>query len=86
MFYVYILRSEIKERYYIGHTKDLDNRIKEYNSGKSRSTKGYKPWTLAYFENFATKSEAFKREKEIKNYKSGYKFQELIKSESWQSG
>ena len=86
MFYVYILQSKAKERYYIGHTNDLDKRIKEHNSGKSKSTKAYKPQTLVYFETYTTKSEAFRREKEIKNYKSGYKFQELKKSESWQSG
>ncbi|HSR17600.1 MAG TPA: hypothetical protein VLM39_05855, partial [Ignavibacteriaceae bacterium] len=33
-----------------------------------------------------TKSEAYKREQEIKSYKSGYKFHELMKSERWQSG
>ncbi len=86
MFYVYIIQSKIIERYYIGHTGDLDKRIKEHNSGKSKSTKAYRPWTLAYFEICTTKSEAFIREKEIKSFKSGYKFQELKKSESWQSG
>lgn len=86
MFYVYILHSKIKDRFYIGHTNDLDKRINEHNSGKTKSTKAYKPWKLVYCETFTSKSDAFRREREIKNYKSGYKFQELKKSESWQSG
>jgi putative endonuclease len=86
MFYVYVLKSLVVERYYIGHTTDLEKRLAEHNRGKTRSTKGYLPWRLVYSENFETKSEAFRREQEIKSFKSGIKFKELQKLESWQSG
>lgn len=86
MYYVYILKSLVTERYYIGHTKDLEKRLNEHNQGRTRSTKAYKPWKLVYAEKYETKSEAYKREVEIKSYKSGYKFQLLKQSESWQSG
>lgn len=65
-FFVYILESEIDGRLYKGQTKDIDNRIKEHNSGKTKSTKAYKPWKLVYFETFETREEAVLREKYFK--------------------
>ncbi len=62
MYFVYILRSLKSKRFYFGHTKNLENRLKQHNAGKVRSTKGYRPWTIHYTEKFLTKSEAFKRE------------------------
>jgi putative endonuclease len=65
-YFVYILESEIDGRLYKGQTSDIDKRIKEHNSGKTKSTKGYKPWKLVYFEEFATREEAVLREKFFK--------------------
>ncbi|MGB5849736.1 MAG: GIY-YIG nuclease family protein [Ignavibacteriaceae bacterium] len=89
MFYFYILKSNtnIKCRYYIGHTKDIEKRVKEHNSKPVRSTKAFIPWKAVYTETFNSKSEAFKREQQIKSYKSGEAFKKLFEnSESWQSG
>ncbi len=60
------MESEIDGRLYKGQTKDIDNRIKEHNSGKTKSTKAYKPWKLVYFETFETREEAVLREKYFK--------------------
>jgi len=62
MFYTYILISEKNKRHYYGSTQDLDNRLKKHNSGKVRSTKGYRPWKIHYYETYSTRSEAFQRE------------------------
>ncbi len=62
LFYTYILRNEKYNRYYFGHTKNLENRLKYHNAGRVRSTKGYRPWVIHYFETFPTKSEAYRRE------------------------
>ncbi|MHB8854526.1 MAG: GIY-YIG nuclease family protein [Ignavibacteriaceae bacterium] len=86
MFTVYILKSIKNSRFYIGHTADPRKRLIEHNSGKTRSTKAYAPWEIVYTEDFGTKSKAYRREMEIKSYKSGFKFKELQKSERWQSG
>ncbi|HVO72808.1 MAG TPA: GIY-YIG nuclease family protein [Ignavibacteriaceae bacterium] len=86
MYKVYILKSLLINRFYIGHTEDLAERLKRHNGGRVRSTKAYKPWGVVYTEEYETKSEAYRREQEIKSYKSGYKFHELMKSERWQSG
>ena len=86
MYRVYILKSLKVSRYYIGHTNNLVKRLNEHNSGKTKSTKGYIPWKIVYTEEFETKSEAFRREREIKGYKSGIKFKQLLRPERWQSG
>ncbi|AFN75436.1 excinuclease abc c subunit domain protein [Melioribacter roseus P3M-2] len=78
MYYVYILKSVIRERYYIGHTADYEKRLKDHNRGKVRSTKPYVPWKIVYLEEFNSKSEAFKREMQIKSYKNGEAFRRLI--------
>ena len=65
-YFVYILESEIDGRLYKGQTRDIDKRIKEHNSGKTKSTKCYKPWKLVYFETFETRDEAVLREKYFK--------------------
>ncbi|HKI78947.1 MAG TPA: GIY-YIG nuclease family protein [Ignavibacteriaceae bacterium] len=78
MFLVYILKSLITARYYIGHTSDLNKRLKAHNFGNVKSTKGYKPWEVIYTEKFETKSEAFKREMQLKSYKSGQALNRII--------
>jgi putative endonuclease len=65
-YYVYVLESEKDQRWYKGHTVDLDKRIKEYNSGKTKSTKGFIPWRLVYFEVVETREEAIQRERYFK--------------------
>ncbi len=78
MFYVYILKSINSNHYYIGHTSDLQKRLVEHNAGLVKSTKRYLPWKIAYTESFNTKSEAYKRELQIKSYKSGNAFKKLV--------
>ncbi|MFA7420819.1 MAG: GIY-YIG nuclease family protein [Melioribacteraceae bacterium] len=79
-FTVYILKSLSRERYYVGHSADTVKRMSEHNSGKVKSTKAFVPWKIVYTENFESKSEAFKREMQIKRYKSGDAFKKLISS------
>ena len=66
-YYAYVLKSEIDGRLYKGYTHDLENRLKEHNSGKTKSTKGYAPWNLIFFEVFSTEKEALLREKYFKS-------------------
>ena len=53
-------------RWYIGMSADIQNRLAEHNAGRVRSTKGYKPWRIIYTEQFASKTDARKREIQIK--------------------
>ncbi|MGA2622561.1 MAG: GIY-YIG nuclease family protein [Bacteroidota bacterium] len=35
MIFVYILQSTVTGRYYVGHTKDKENRLREHNTGET---------------------------------------------------
>ncbi len=77
MFKVYILKSQLLERFYIGQTKDLDKRIEWHNSSRARWTKRYQPWAIVYTESFDKRSDAIKREKELKDLKNIKQFLDL---------
>ncbi len=54
---------------YVGHTKDLKNRLKLHNAGKgAKFTRGRK-WTLIYEEKLKSKKMAISREHFVKNNK-----------------
>ena len=82
MFYTYILQSETNGRFYIGSTDDIERRLIEHNDPDykgSKTTKRIKgPWVVVYSESFETRSEAMKREKQIKSWKSRKAILELL--------
>jgi putative endonuclease len=67
--FLYILKSEVFDSSYVGHTSDLAKRILEHNSGKSLSTRGKRPWRIVYKEEYSTRSEAILRERYFKSIK-----------------
>jgi len=67
VYYIYAIKSTIDNRIYIGFTENLEKRIKEHNQGKTKSTKGFRPWSLIYYETTETRIEARKREKYFKS-------------------
>ena len=69
-FILYILQSSKSSKLYIGQTQNLEDRLARHNKGFSKSTKFGVPWEIIYIEEFATRSEAIKREKYLKNLKS----------------
>jgi len=70
-YFVYILYSKNIDSYYVGSTKDLDQRTVEHNKRSgSNFTKRTKDWKLVYSESYVTRSEAQRREYEIKKKKS----------------
>jgi putative endonuclease len=79
-YFVYILKSCARERFYIGCTKDLEKRILQHNAGGTKSTKPYRPWKIIYSESHPNKSQACKREWHLK-HPVGYKEKlEIIKN------
>jgi putative endonuclease len=66
MYYVYVLQSELDDRFYTGFTKDLEKRVEEHNSGMSSSTKGRIPLKLVYYEFCLNLKDAMKRERYLK--------------------
>ena len=66
MFYAYVVRSIATGYLYKGHCEDLEERLKQHNSGMTQSIKKYAPFELVYFEEFTTREEAIRREKYFK--------------------
>jgi putative endonuclease len=62
MYFVYVIRSLKDGRFYVGITSQVENRVHEHNVGKTKSTKGYRPWELILIEEFPTRLEARARE------------------------
>lgn len=73
LFFTYVLYSKKYDKIYTGFTSNLDKRIYYHNKGIKGWTVKYIPWNLVYSEEFSTKKEALKREKELKSYQ-GRKF------------
>jgi putative endonuclease len=73
MFYVYVLKSLKDSSYYYGSSSDLEERLKAHNGGKSKFTKGHRPYNLHYYETFMTRKEAMERERFFKS-REGYKW------------
>ncbi len=68
MFTVYVLHSLQTDKIYVGYTSDLESRLESHNhlSNKGWTIK-FRPWKIVHQETFHLKSEATRREKELKS-------------------
>ncbi|MCI3939119.1 GIY-YIG nuclease family protein [Chryseobacterium aahli] len=81
MCFCYILYSASTDKYYIGHScEDLQERLRKHLSNHSGFTSKAKDWIIVFSETFEDKSQAYKREIEIKAWKSKSKIKKLIES------
>ncbi len=77
MWYVYILRLS-DGSLYTGITKDVERRIEQHEEGKgSKYVRSRLPCKLVYLEEIEDRSEALKREAEIKKW-SKKKKEEIV--------
>lgn len=67
-YYVYVLLSEVANKFYVGMSADPQIRLKQHNSGHSQFTKGFRPWKHVYSELAGSRENARKLEK---YYKTG---------------
>ena len=74
---VYILISKKSGRYYIGQTKNVEQRLERHNQGRSKFTRLEKPCELFYTEEYTSRSDAIKRERYLKSPKGWKELQEL---------
>lgn len=63
--YVYILQNA-EGLYYTGCTSNLQKRLTEHGSGKSRYTNQHGPYELLYYEACLNSNDAYRREKYLK--------------------
>ena len=80
MYYVYILFSESKNRFYIGSTFNLIQRMNKHNTNHAGFTGKTGDWILKFSETFSTKAQALAREKQIKSWKSRKLIERLIEN------
>lgn len=78
MYYLYILKSEKINRFYIGITNNLQRRLRQHDSGLSKYTKTILPIKLAFFQTFEDINEVRKAEKWLKKSKSKSLIQKII--------
>jgi putative endonuclease len=64
--------------FYVGQCDDLDKRMSKHFDGMSKYTASKRPWRLVYFEMYDSRSEAMKRENQIKKMKSKKFIQGLL--------
>ncbi len=77
MFYIYVLKSKKDNSQYIGLSQNTEERLKEHNAGRVKSTKPKRPWILVCKEPYTTRLDARKREKYLKSA-AGRRFRKEI--------
>lgn len=79
MWFIYILKCQ-DGSLYTGSTNNVEKRFIDHLAGKgARYTKSHKPERIIYIEKFDSKSEALKREAEIKRLTKAKK-EEVVRS------
>ena len=74
----YILFNKIKNKFYVGFTSNLEERLIRHNQKSKGFTGNVNDWKIVYTEIYNSKEKAHKRELQIKSWKSRIKIQELI--------
>ena len=66
-YFVYILYSVRFDRFYIGQTNDIDQRVHRHNAGSEKATAAHIPWELVWFGIKESRADAMKLGKKLKN-------------------
>jgi putative endonuclease len=67
-FYVYVLQSELDNKFYTGFTKNIELRFEQHNKGLVISTRNRRPLKLIYYEACLSINDAAHREKYLKTH------------------
>ena len=66
--YVYLLRSlSHPSQTYVGITADIDQRLKDHNSGKAKHTSKFTPWEIETYIAFSDHDKAIAFERYLKS-------------------
>lgn len=63
---VYVLLSQKDNKFYIGYTTNLHERLTSHITGNSKATEARRPFTLIFCEYYLSKHDATRREKYFK--------------------
>lgn len=81
-FFVYALYNSANDKIYVGQTENLDDRITMHSAKffKNAYTSRFSgAWELFYQENFRTRKEALRREKQLKSFRGREFLKNLVK-------
>ena len=78
MYYVYILKSCVDHKLYIGQTSNVEKRLERHNNRKVPATRHRCPFELVISKTFKTRSEAMKMERLLKRQKGGDGFNQIL--------
>jgi len=67
---LYILKSSVRDTYYIGSSDNPKRRLPYHNGESKGYTQRYRPWKLAYTHTFDSKQQALQAEQVVKKWKS----------------
>ncbi|MFO8086777.1 MAG: GIY-YIG nuclease family protein, partial [Bacteroidales bacterium] len=74
----YIIYSKSVDKYYLGHSQDLVDRLRKHNSNHKGFTGKANDWEVVYSESYSNKSDAYARELQIKKWKNRKRIKRLI--------
>ena len=74
------MQSLKNNKYYIGSTLNIDNRVAEHNLGKVKTTRNLRPWKLRLFYPTSTAREARQLEYKLKRLKSRKIIEKIIEN------
>ncbi|WP_335966217.1 GIY-YIG nuclease family protein [Galbibacter sp. PAP.153] len=77
---LFILYSQTLDRYYVGASGDLERRLTKHNANHKGYTGRASDWAIVHKERFTSKVEAYRREKQIKGWKSRRMIENLLAS------
>ena len=66
-YYVYILYSTVFDKFYIGQSNDINDRLRRHNAGSEKATSPYRPWVMMWNTVKPSRSAAMELEKKLKN-------------------
>ena len=78
MYFAYIIYSPTKNKYYVGSCEDVAKGLVKHNTNHKGFTGGMLDWEIKWMEEHPMKSDAIKRERQIKGWKSRKMIEKLI--------
>ena len=80
MYFVYIIYSPLKDKYYVGACEDVSKRLVKHNTNHSGFTGKMGDWVIKWNEEHPHKTTALARERQIKSWKSRKMIEKIIAS------
>jgi putative endonuclease len=67
VFYLYVLRSESDDGFYLGYSRNLPARVRAHRAGENFATSHRGPWKLIYYQAYVNDADALGREPYLKS-------------------